>query len=142
MRIIISKLFSDVIHLENEQIDRARSMIEAFLFYRLETLPETKGRFQLNHELAIPFDGLGCMEVDLLCSDARVAIEIDGIQHLATKDAYRSDRKKDLLLQEHGYTVLRFLAEDVSKRLDVVLDAILRVLHNRSHSNGNRGQVF
>ena len=127
----LAKLFSDVIHLENEQIDRARSMIEAFLFYRLETLPETKGRFQLNHELAIPFDGLGCMEVDLLCSDARVAIEIDGIQHLATKDAYRSDRRKDLLLQEHGYTVLRFLAEDVSKRLDIVLDTLLRVLHNR-----------
>ena len=81
--------------------------------------------------MAIPFDGLGCMEVDLLCSDARVAIEIDGIQHLTTKDAYRSDRRKDLLLQEHGYTVLRFLAEDVSKRLDIVLDTILRVLHNR-----------
>ncbi len=34
-------------------------MIEAFLFYRLDTLPQTKGRFQLNHELAIPFDSLG-----------------------------------------------------------------------------------
>ena len=29
--------------------------------------------------------------------------------------------------------VLRFLAEDVSKRLDVVLDTILRVLHNRQN---------
>ena len=71
------------------------------------------------------------MEVDLLCRDAFVAIEIDGMQHLATKDAYRSDGRKDLLLQEQGYMVLRFLAEDVSKRLDVVLDTILRVLHNR-----------
>lgn len=127
----LAQLFSDIAHLEIDQIDRARSMIEAFLFYRLETLPETKGRFQLNHELPIPFDSLGCMEVDLLCRDALLVIEIDGIQHLATKDAYRSDRRKDLLLQEQGYMVLRFLAEDVSKRLDVVLDTILRVLHNR-----------
>ena len=114
--------------LDCEQLERARSRIEAFLFYRLETLSETKGRFKLNAELAIPFDGFGCMEVDLFCQDARCVIEIDGIQHLASKDAYRSDRRKDLLLQQHGYFVMRFLAEDVSKKLDLVLDAILRVL--------------
>ena len=124
----LAQLFADVAILENDQIDRARSLIEAFLFYRLETLPETKGRFQLNHVLTIPFDGLGGMEVDLICMDARVAIEIDGIQHLSSKEAYRTDRRKDLLLQEHGYMILRFLASDVSKRLDMVLDTILRVL--------------
>jgi hypothetical protein len=125
----LAQLFSDVAILESDQIDRARSFIEAFLFYRLETLSETKGRFQLNHVLTIPFDGLGGMEVDLICNDARIAIEIDGIQHLSSKEAYRTDRRKDLLLQEHGYIVLRFLASDVSKRLDVVLDTILRVLY-------------
>jgi hypothetical protein len=50
--------------------DRARSASEAFLFRRLETLPETRGRFQLNANLPIPFDGAGTMEVDLLCADA------------------------------------------------------------------------
>ena len=67
--------------------------------------------------------------MELSCLDARVAIEIDGMQHLSSKEAYRTDRRKDLLLQEHGYTILRFLATDVSKRLDVVLDTILRVLY-------------
>lgn len=124
----LAQLFADVAILENDQIDRARSLIEAFLFYRLETLSETKGRFQLNHVLTIPFDGLGGMEVDLICLDARVAVEIDGVQHLSSKEAYRTDRRKDLLLQAHGYMILRFLAEDVSKRLDVVLDTILRTL--------------
>jgi Protein of unknown function (DUF559) len=128
----LAQLFSDVARLDSDQIDRARNIIEAFLFYRLETLPETKGRFQLNHKLTIPFDGPGGMEVDLICFDARLAIEIDGIQHLSSKEAYRTDRRKDLLLQEHGYTVLRFLAEDVGKRLDVVLDTVLRVLHTQS----------
>ncbi len=43
--------------------DRARSAGEAFLYRRLETLPETAGRFRLNVELPIPFDVRGVMEV-------------------------------------------------------------------------------
>jgi superfamily II DNA or RNA helicase/very-short-patch-repair endonuclease len=115
-----------------EGADRARSATEAFLYRRLETLAETAGRFRLNAELPIPFDGLGRMEVDLLCAPSRIAIELDGGQHLGNPDAYRRDRRKDALLQENGYMVLRFLAEDVGKYLDHVLDAILRAL---SHEN-------
>ena len=66
-----------------------------------------------------------------LCADARLAMELDGAQHLADPVAYRRDRRKDQLLQENGYFVLRFLAEDVGKELDVVLDAILRALSRR-----------
>jgi len=111
--------------------NRARSATEAFLYRRLETLPETAGKFRLNVELPIPFDGWGRMEVDLLCAKARVAVELDGAQHLADADAYRSDRRKDMLLQENGYFVLRFLAEDVGVHLEDVLDAILRTLVHR-----------
>jgi very-short-patch-repair endonuclease len=115
-----------------EGVNRARSATEAFLYRRLETLPETAGQFMLNVELPIAFDGWSKMEVDLLCADSRLAIELDGAQHLANADAYRRDRRKDALLQENGYFVLRFLAEDVGKRLDDVLDAILRALaHHR-----------
>jgi superfamily II DNA or RNA helicase/very-short-patch-repair endonuclease len=109
-------------------IDRARSATEAFFYRRLETLPATAGHFHLNAELPIPFNGLGTMEVDLLCADARLAIELDGGQHLASAEAYRRDRRKDALLQEHGYFVLRFLAKDVGTQLDLVLDTILRTL--------------
>jgi len=117
-------------------VNRARSASEAFLYRRLETLPGTAGRFRLNVELPIPFDGWGRMEVDLLCAEARVAVELDGAQHLADPDAYRRDRRKDLLLQENGYFVLRFLAEDVGTHLDDVLDTILRTLAHRQ-----RGQL-
>src|SRR5687768_1386002 len=41
----------------------ARSAREAFLYRRLESLPETKGRFQLNVRVSIPFDGQSQMEV-------------------------------------------------------------------------------
>ena len=111
---------------------RARSATEAFLFRRLETLAETAGRFRLNAELPIPFDGWGRMEVDLLCEPSHITIELDGRQHLGDAEAYRRDRRKDTLLQENGYRVLRFLAEDVGKCLDQVLDAILRAL---AHQN-------
>ena len=111
-----------------EGADRARSASEAFLFWRLETLTATAGRFRLNVELPIPFDGRGRMEVDFLCVEARLAIELDGAQHLADADSYRRDRRKDALLQENGYFVLRFLPEEIGKRLGDVLDAILRTL--------------
>jgi superfamily II DNA or RNA helicase/very-short-patch-repair endonuclease len=108
--------------------NRARSASEAFLYRRLETLAATNGKFRLNVELPIPFDGWGRMEVDLLCARSRIAIELDGGQHLGDADAYRRDRRKDALLQENGYRILRFLAEDVGKHLDRVLDSILRAL--------------
>lgn len=113
-------------------VDRARSATEAFLYRRLETLPETRGQFDVNVSLPIAFDGMGTLEVDLLCRNARVAVELDGAQHLADPVAYRRDRRKDQLLQENGYLVLRFLAEDVGKELEVVLDAILRSLSRRA----------
>ncbi len=142
----LANLFAHVarnVDSDSEGVHRARSATEAFLFRRLETLPETTGRFRLNAELPIPFDGRGLMEVDLLCEAAMIAVELDGSQHLDGADAYRRDRHKDALLQEHGYFVLRFLATDVGRVLDTVLDAILRAL-SRSYRIGqsaNAGSV-
>lgn len=130
----LAKLFVDVAQPTTpgeEGVGRARSASEAFLYRRLETLPDAAGLFRLNARLPIPFDGRGEMEVDLLWAHGRVAIELDGPQHLDNLDAYRRDRRKDVLLQENGYFVLRFLAEDLGKRLDAVLDAVLRTLAHR-----------
>ena len=105
---------------------RARSASEAFLFQRLQSLTETNGLFQLNRKLPIPFDGWSEMEIDLFAAGLKLAIEIDGPQHLSDPVIYRRDRRKDALLQENGCHVLRFLAEDLGKHLDATLDAILR----------------
>jgi superfamily II DNA or RNA helicase/very-short-patch-repair endonuclease len=111
---------------------RARSASEAFIYRRFESLPELAGRFRLNARLPIPFDDRSEMEIDLLCESARVVVEIDGMQHLGDAAAYRRDRRKDVLLQAHGYFVLRFLADDLGKNLDTVLDTVLRTLVSRS----------
>ena len=51
---------------------------------------------------------------------------IDGSGHFGNLDDCRRDRRKDALLQEQGYFVLRFLAEDVVERLNEVLNTICR----------------
>jgi superfamily II DNA or RNA helicase/very-short-patch-repair endonuclease len=112
-------------------VERARSASEAFLFRRLETLPETCGQFKLNQELPIPFNQHGSMEVDFLCEHLQLVIELDGAQHLRDEAAWRSDRQKDLLLQRNGYLVMRFLVVDLAKELNCVLDSILATLAGR-----------
>lgn len=123
----LAKLFVHVATPNDEAI-HARSASEAFLFKRLETLEATRGRFTLNADLPIPFNQRGTMEVDFLCESAKLVIELDGTQHLQNAAAWRSDRRKDALLQVHGYFVLRFLTSDLAKNLDVVLDTILSIL--------------
>jgi len=118
---------------DSEGANRARSASEAFLYRRLESMPESAGRFRLNAELPIPFDQRGRMEADLFCVDANLVIELDGAQHLGDAEAYRRDRRKDALLQQNGFFVLRFLAEDIGKHLDHVLDTILATLAHRQN---------
>ena len=67
-----------------------------------------------------------------------MVVELDGGQHLGDAEAYRRDRRKDALLQENGYFVLRFLAEDVGKHLDYVLDTVLRTLVHRQRGRADR----
>ena len=68
------------------------------------------------------------MEVDLLCKEKKIAVEIDGAFHFEDAEHYRRDRRKDFLLQKNGYLVLRFLAEDVTKRLPQVVEEISSAL--------------
>ena len=108
--------------------DGARSASERFLFRFLDGLPKTKGIFTLNGRLDIPFGPNPYMEVDLLCKTKRLAVEIDGGFHFADAEHYRRDRRKDFLLQRDGFLVMRFLADDVTRRLQWVMDEITTAL--------------
>jgi hypothetical protein len=107
------------------QADRARSAAERFLFERLESLPETTGLFRLNEALGFCFGSNRAVEVDLAAGSLNLVVEIDGYYHFQDPCSYRRDRRKDLELQQHGYLVVRVLAEDVVCRLEEVLDTIL-----------------
>src|SRR3954469_24474164 len=88
----------------------ARSAAEAALLEALEATPATAGRFELNGYLSVRF-GPSALEVDLLAREDRIAIEIDGYYHFGDLDAYRRDRRKDLVLQTQGFVVVRVLAQ-------------------------------
>lgn len=110
-----------------------RSQAERFLFQILEAKPTTVGRFQVNARLDINF-GDRRMEVDFLDAEAKIVIELDGHYHFKSLDNYRRDRRKDRLLQQQGFLVLRFLSEDVVKDLEGILDAVDQALVSRQSS--------
>jgi hypothetical protein len=103
----------------------ARSAAEAGLLAALEATPATAGRFELNGYLSVRF-GTNAMEVDVLGRQDRIAIEIDGYYHVGDLEAYRRDRRKDLLLQTLGFIVVRVLAQDVMRDARPAVNAICR----------------
>jgi very-short-patch-repair endonuclease len=111
------------------QLD-ARSIAEATLFEALEATPATAGRFQLNESLAVRF-GPVAAEIDLLSRGDRIAIEIDGVHHFADLERYRRDRRKDLLLQTHGFVVVRLLADDVVRDVRAAVTVVSQALAYR-----------
>jgi very-short-patch-repair endonuclease len=108
----------------------ARSLAEATLFEALEATPATAGRFRLNESLAVRFGPIAA-EIDLLSRGDRIAIEIDGVHHFADPDCYRRDRRKDLLLQTHGFVVVRLLAEDVVRDVRAAVTVVSQALAYR-----------
>ena len=75
--------------------------------------------------------GSNALEVDLLGRRDCIAIEIDGYYHFGDLDAYRRDRRKDLLLQTQGFVVIRVLAEDVMRDARPAVNAVCQALAAR-----------
>jgi len=111
-----------------------RSAAERELHAALEADPRTRGRFALCASLDVDFGGQPA-EVDLFAAADRLVVEVDGYFHFRDADAYRRDRRKDALLQLHGYVVLRFLADDIGGRardiVAVVVDALEAIAARR-----------
>ena len=67
---------------------------------------------------------LGNFIVDFVCLEKRLVIEVDGGQHAQNE----SDRRRDDWLRCEGYQVMRFWNDDVLKRTNLVLDAIVETI--------------
>ena len=68
--------------------------------------------------------------LDFVEHKARLVIELDGHQHSEDRHKAR-DARRDQLLNDEGYRVLRFWNQDVLKNIDGVLDVIVSALPSR-----------
>ncbi len=100
-----------------------RSASEKFLFEQLESMPQTVGLFLPNQDLEF-LHGTRRAEADMVAASLKLVIEVDGGYFHLNPEAYRRDRRKDHAYQQHGYWVLRFLAEDIVADLENILDTI------------------
>jgi very-short-patch-repair endonuclease len=68
--------------------------------------------------------------VDFYCAKARLAIEIDGASH---DMGNRPDRDflRDTWLEQQGVTVIRIAATELTRNIDEVADAIVRMAMDR-----------
>ncbi len=124
---------------EHEQAhdhERARSLAELLLFRALQAWPRTYGLFELNGKLPFRF-GAAAAEIDLLCRELRIAVEVDGYHHFSEAGRYRRDRRKDLLLQKHDYMVVRVLASDVTEALRSTLNLVGDAVRHRERRRRN-----
>lgn len=113
-----------------EEPEPWKSEAERVLFELLEASSDLAGLFTLNLNLDFKF-GPRAAEVDLACPALRIAIEIDGYFHFQEPENYRRDRRKDLVLQHHGFLVIRFLADDVVSQMRRVLETIRFAVRTR-----------
>ena len=60
--------------------------------------------------------------VDFLCKSARIIVEVDGGQHASMTER---DARREALLKDSGYMVLRFWNNDVLGNIEGVLATIL-----------------
>ncbi len=63
--------------------------------------------------------------IDFYCVENKLAIELDGGQHLNNKDY---DKERDDFLKYKGITVLRFWNNELNVSIDNVLNKIINIL--------------
>jgi very-short-patch-repair endonuclease len=72
--------------------------------------------------------------IDFSFDDELIAIEIDGSQHLLPERA-KSDKKKDKLLLDSGWLVIRFTALEVLRDVDRCVNEVMGIIKDRPKSN-------
>ncbi len=73
---------------------------------------------------------MGPYILDFFCAQARLAIEVDGMSHLADDHPAR-DARRDAWVEDQGVKTLRVGAVDVRDNLEGVVDIIVRAAKAR-----------
>jgi very-short-patch-repair endonuclease len=90
------------------KLRKAMSLPEALLWREFQRRPFGL-KFRRQH-------GTGRFVLDFYCSDARLAIEVDGISH-DLGDRPERDEARDAWMREHGIETLRVPASEVLKNV-------------------------
>lgn len=75
--------------------------------------------------------------LDFYCVEKRIAIELDGFQHLENRDY---DKERDDYLSLNDIKVLRFWNSEISANINEVLDKIKNVLNSIPPPNVGGGK--
>jgi len=62
--------------------------------------------------------------VDFICREKKIIIEIDGSQHIQNKDY---DKKRTEYLNSLGYTVIRFLNNEIDNNIEGVYESLKKL---------------
>ena len=71
---------------------------------------------------------MGNYIIDFYCSSHKLAIELDGSQHLDDNAQVNKDLKRDEYLRLQGISVLRFWNNEVNENLNEVTEKIIEIL--------------
>jgi very-short-patch-repair endonuclease len=104
----------------SRSLRRNLTLAERKLWRLLRNRRLIKSKFRRQHVI-------GSYILDFFCSDANLAVEVDGGQHALPEQA-EYDRRRDESLKERGVTVLRFWCNDVLVNTDGVLEEIMKYL--------------
>ena len=105
------------------RLRRALSPPEARLWTRLRPRIPGMPIFRRQHPV-------GPYVIDFYCTDARFAVEVDGIAH-DLGDRPQRDLRRDAWLSAQGVTVMHIAASEVMRGIDDVVDAIIRTAIER-----------
>lgn len=105
------------------RVRASSTSVEEALWHHLRRLPG-EGRHFLRQERIGPY------LADFVSDRLRLVIELDGAQH-GRPEQSEKDARRDRVLSEQGYAVLRFPNDDVRKSLPAVLDTIRAVVEER-----------
>ena len=105
------------------KLRRTTTWPEIILWRRLRQRPEGF-KFRRQHPA-------GAYVLDFFCSEARLAIEVDGIAH-DMGDRPRRDEARDAFLRAEGIEVLRIPATDVLKSAEDVAESLVRYCAGKS----------
>ena len=98
------------------QLRKNQTPAEVLLWSTLRSRQLSEYKFRRQHPV-------GNYILDFYCSEAELAIEIDGGQHADEKECQR-DNERTAILNDLGIQVVRFWNHEVLENLDYVVDVI------------------